>query len=118
MIDRNDVTAIRAVHLNLICSEHFLNLEWEWTFSWNWVSKFAGAVPLVLCVAAGCSVGLAHDGCHFAQVTLLRPPRPPHRTDSLLCCVLLFLRGPSPAIRLHQPVGQFFRIESFIFPKY
>ena len=26
----------------------------HWTFNWNWVSKFAGAVPFVLCVAAGC----------------------------------------------------------------
>ena len=45
---------------------------WKWTFSWNWVSKFAGAVPLVLCVAAGCSVSVAQDGCHLLKLRGLK----------------------------------------------
>ena len=43
-----------------------------------------------MCVAAGCSVGLAHDGCHFAQVTLLRPPRPPLLTNFCVWCLCIF----------------------------
>ena len=44
-----------------------------WTFKWNWVSKFAGAVPLVRCSAAGCSVVPTQDRCHFFLFFSLPP---------------------------------------------